>query len=129
MSQFSFVGTVECDTCGKPLSDSDETCDRCEASETVVMVFREMNGHDTETAKISLMADHEFLWEKLAMSLDGEDPLKYAWLGSPTQIEVMLGTRNWDTITELPIRATAIDYNGAKDLRDLANYSENDNDE
>lgn len=121
---FSFTALAECDMCGEPLSSSDEECDACAEAEVVMMVFRRLQSHETRTIEVSMMVDNDFLWEKFARSLDGEDPLPYVLLGTNDFVESMLDSFSVDDITDIKHRQMTIDYRGEEDLRELASYED-----
>ena len=124
MAGFSFTALAECEMCGAPLSSSDEECTDCEEAEEVLLVFRKLNSHETKTLPISMMADRNFVWEKFAKSLDGEDPLPWVILGLSDTVESMLEGCIFEDITDIKHNGMTIQYSGEEDLRELASYEE-----
>ncbi len=121
---FSFTALSECDMCGKPLEKSDECCTECDEQPEYEMVFIHISTKETKTIELSLLSDSAFLWEKFARSLDGEDPFPYAWLGDSEYVDSLVGSPSFETIEDLKYRQMTIDYNGEKDLRELASYED-----
>lgn len=121
---FSFTALSECDMCGTPLEQSDERCTTCDEQPEYEMVFIHISTGETKHIELSLLSGSEFLWEKFARSLDGEDPLPYAWLGDIEYVESLANSPSFDGIEDLKYRQMSIDYRGEKDLRELASYEE-----
>jgi len=88
------------------------------------MIFRHISTNETREITVTLLADNEFLWEKFARSLHGEDPLPYVWIGDRSFVDRMLESPTVDTIEDISHRQMTLDYTGEKDLRELASYEE-----
>jgi len=115
---FSITGAVNCDYCGDVLSESSDSCDECADSSRDEMVFSRFGGGGRCSVMVARSAKPSFYWEKFARSLDGEDPRRFALLGTQQYVD------GCEAVGRGPsMMATAIDYSGSKDLRELASYS------
>lgn len=72
MSDFSFVGTAECDRCGAILSSSDADCDLCSPEDLSRYHFEHMTMDETE---VTWSVNPVRAWHDLMQKVD--DPLPW----------------------------------------------------
>lgn len=121
---FEFNALKECDSCGKPMSPSDDECENCADMEIATFVFRKLNTNETRELEISMGASRDFMWEQLAKSCDGTDPRVWFVLGLRETVDNLLDSVLFDEVRDLPTNGIASDYRGSEDLCVLANYEE-----
>lgn len=121
---FNFSSLHSCEMCGKAIDSSDADCEYCVEAENILAVFRKLNSHETRTITVSMLASHDYMWEKFAKSLDGEHPYQWEFIGSSDLVEQMLEMSSIDSIKDIRNQAMSVHYSGGEDLKELAGYEE-----
>lgn len=98
MSDFSFVGTAECDYCGGTLSSSDEDCDH-DGQSVDTHVFRRMGGGRASMKGVK--STPQYKWHRLKENV-GDDWIAYQYIGTKQHVNSMLNGRMWSDVADLP---------------------------
>jgi hypothetical protein len=118
----SFTALFECEFCGEPLTSADEDCPLCSDRENQDILFRNIFTDETRSVEVAIAASPCFMWEKFARSLDGEDPIPYAIIGSKSTVDLMLQHSSVGDVSQIKPRQMSKDYYGEEDLRELASF-------
>lgn len=101
-----------CETCGNPLSSSDEACDKCAQSTIEQMVFRYLTTERTLELPFAWCANHEHMWERVAeKSPDDTHALGWMWLGGKDHVATLCEKHNC-SVEDLSPYATAATFTG-----------------
>lgn len=98
MSDFSFVGTAECDYCGGALSSSDEDCDH-DGEPVDKHAFRRIGGG--RSSMIGVKSTAKYKWHRLKEKVD-DDWIAYQYIGTKDHVNSMLNGRMWSDVSDLP---------------------------
>jgi|APHM01.1.fsa_nt_gi hypothetical protein len=116
---FNLTSLTNCEHCGKAKSSSEEQCDYCDEIPNIDIVFQNIQTGSTRVIQVSTVHDHNFLWEKLARSLDTDSPISYGLLGSREHVERLCELNVYSEASTIPPRQHITEYDGEKTLTEL----------